>query len=124
MEINKYMAPELKLLGMLWYGIEPTIWKNKWNVLDENKEVVGAITRKKLAKANKKDDTKDIYGYVTEIDSDVIKYNDTMVINKAQNRYMIFKTSSKNSFLNVKKLYNHSVNPLNFWSFFELKKVK
>ena len=67
------MEHELKLLNILGYRIELIPNETKWNVIDENNKKVGTIQKKKLHSEGSKGPA--VFGYVTNIDSDIISYN-------------------------------------------------
>lgn len=67
------MEHEYKFLNMLGYKIKPS-YESRWNIFDENDNIVGFIQRKKMINKNKKKELSAVFGYVMEIESDAISY--------------------------------------------------
>ena len=77
------MEQENKFLNMLGYKKEvvPNSNNTRWNVFDEKNNIVGTIQRKKLRRKNKNKGLLAEFGYITEIDSDIISMRKTRWIN-------------------------------------------
>ncbi|HOZ54070.1 MAG TPA: hypothetical protein PKY25_01930 [Bacilli bacterium] len=69
------MEQELMFLNMLGYKMKP-LYETRWNILDENDNIVGYIQIKRLRKKNVETGEPAVYGYVTEIDSESISLKD------------------------------------------------
>lgn len=68
---------EKKLIEMLGYNLIGPDNSNRWLVVDENSKNVGFIQYKTIVNKNVKKGLSAIHGYHTEIDSPIIKYNET-----------------------------------------------
>ncbi len=71
-----HIEKEEKLMQLFGYhAVGPDI-SNCWMIVDDQEQQVGYIQYKRVKKAHKKKGTPNIYGYVTQIESDIIHYAD------------------------------------------------
>lgn len=80
------MEYEYKFLNMMGYKIKP-LYESRWNVFDENDNIVGFIQRKKMINKNKKKALPAVFGYIMEIESDTISYKSKRQFNCETNAF-------------------------------------
>ncbi len=85
-DINE-MNSEIKFIELLNYELVGPDNSNRCVILDENKNNIGYIQKKKIHNKNIKKNLPAVYGYITNIDSDLIKLSRTRKIESQNNLY-------------------------------------
>ena len=82
------MESELKFLNLFGFRIVELQGYNntRWNILDENDNVVGTIQKKKIHNKNKHKGTHAVFGYVTNIDNGFISCKKLTKINNNEGK--------------------------------------